>query len=186
MKPEQANVTRLLRAWSDGDADALDALTPLVYEELRRLARRTFRGERAGHTLQPTALVNEAFVRLAGSDVAWQDRKHFYALAARMMRRILVSHATARSASKRGGGEIRVTLDESAVGGAVPDDRLLDLDAAVSRLATLDPRQADLVELNVFSGLTFEEMASVTGLSTSTIDRELRLAKAWIKRELTG
>lgn len=178
------NITALLRAWQDGSPDALAALTASVYGELHRIARRTFRGERAGHTLQPTALVNEAFVKLVDAKVSWQDRAHFFALSARMMRRILLTHAEARSAAKRGGAEQPVTLVEGAVDTGVPDRRIEDLHEALEALAKFDPRKADLVELQVFGGLTFEEMAEVSGLSTSTLDRELRVAKAWLKQRL--
>ncbi|MEM9388224.1 MAG: sigma-70 family RNA polymerase sigma factor [Pseudomonadota bacterium] len=180
-----SNVTQLLQEWRAGDKGALEALTPLVHGELKRLAARQFRGERANHTLQPTALVNEAYLRLVDASIDWQDRAHFFALAARMMRRILATHAEARNAEKRGGGQPAVTLNEELVPSPSSDARLLDLDAAITRLAALDPRQAELVELNVFAGLTFAEMAKVTGLSTSTIDRELRFAKVWLKRELS-
>ena len=179
-----ADITVLLRAWQDGKPDALAALTDSVYGELHRIARRAFKGERAGHTLQPTALVNEAFVRLVNAQVSWQDRAHFYALSARMMRRILVNHAEARRTAKRGGADQPLTLIESAVGADEPDQRIEDLNEALVALAALDPRKADLVELQVFGGLTFDEMAEVSCLSTSTIDRELRFAKAWLKQRL--
>lgn len=182
--PEAANITVLLKSWQDGNQDALAALTAAVYDELHRIARRAFRGERAGHTLQPTALVNEAFVKLVDAQVSWQDRAHFFALSARMMRRILVNHAEARSAAKRGGGAQVVTLAEGAIGAEQADQRIEDLNEALSALAAFDSRKADLVELQVFGGLTFEEMAEVSGLSTSTLDRELRVAKAWLKQRL--
>jgi RNA polymerase sigma factor (TIGR02999 family) len=182
------SVTQLLRRWTDGDAGAADALAPLVYDHLHSLADRLFRGERAGHTLQPTALVHEAFMQLVGAEVDWRDRAHFYAITARMMRRLLVNHAIARRADKRGGDALRVTLDESS-GGTVEAQpeaaELLDLEAALSELAALDPRKVELVELQYFAGLTFEEMAEVTGLSTSTLDRDLRVARAWLKDRLT-
>jgi RNA polymerase sigma factor (TIGR02999 family) len=182
------SVTQLLRRWTEGDAGAAEALAPLVYDQLHALADRLFRGERPGHTLQPTALVHEAFVQLVGAEVDWRDRTHFYAIAARMMRRLLVNHAVARRAEKRGGDALRVTLDESS-GGTVdmrPEDaELLDLEDALSALAALDPRKVELVELQYFAGLTFEEMAEVTGLSTSTLDRDLRVARAWLKDRLS-
>ena len=138
----------------------------------------------AGHTLQPTALVHEVYGRLVDADVAWQDRAHFYALAARMMRRLLVDHAKARSAAKRGGG-LRVTLDEASLPAGDADAELLDLDEALTALAELDPRKAELIQLQYFGGLSFREMEAVTGLSSSTLDRDLRMARAWLKDRLS-
>jgi RNA polymerase sigma factor (TIGR02999 family) len=178
-------ITQLLQSWRHGDGAALDELTPLVYAELRDLAASYLRRERPGHTLQPTALVHEAYLRLVDAQVDWQDRSHFFALAARMMRRILVNHAEAHLAAKRGGGALAVTLSESLPSGLAPEHELLALDAALKKLAALSERQADIVELHYFGGLTYEEMADVTKLSTSTIDRELRLAKAWLASELS-
>lgn len=175
------DITQLLNLWRDGDHEAGDALTPLVYDELQSLARRLFRSERQSHTLQPTALVHEAYARLVNVDVTWQDRAHFYAIAARMMRRLLVNHANARNAAKRGGQAIRVTLDESGTAGKDPDADLLALEEGLNQLADLDQRKAELVELQYFGGLTFREMEEVTGLSSSTLDRELRMARAWLK-----
>ncbi len=181
---DSAPITSLLQSWQEGDESALPQLTSMVYDELRRIAGGAFRGERAGHTLQPTALVNEAFVKLIDAEVSWQNRAHFFALAARMMRRILVSHAKSRNAQKRGGPEEPVTLVEGLVGDEAPDSRIEDLDEAIQALSEFDPRKADLIELQVFGGLTFEEMAEVSGLSTSTLDRELRMAKAWLKQKV--
>lgn len=180
--PEQ--ITLLLQSWQEGDKAALDELATTVYDELRRLARSAFRGERAGHTLQPTALVNEAFVKLVNADISWQSRAHFFALSARMMRRILVNHAQSRSAQKRGGPAIAVTFHNSRVGETEPDERIEELDDALSELAQIYPRKADLVELQIFGGLTFEEMSEVSGLSSSTLTRELRMARAWLKQRL--
>ncbi|MDH4110061.1 MAG: ECF-type sigma factor [Gammaproteobacteria bacterium] len=180
-----AEITGLLNQWSHGDADAGNLLAPLVYDELHRIAQRLFRSERKARTLQPTALVHECYVKLIGVDVSWQDRAHFFSLAARMMRRLLVNHANARGAAKRGGGAIRVTLDESR---APEDDAgtdLLALDEALTKLAEIDKRKADLIQLQYFGGLTFREMEEVTGLSSSTLDRELRFARAWMKSQLT-
>lgn len=177
-------ITALLRAWQDGDETALSKLSSRVYDELHRIAQGVFRGERAGHTLQPTALVNEAFINLMDADVSWQDSAHFYALSARMMRRILVSHARSRNAQKRGGPNIAITLQEELVGASEPDSRLEELDDAITRLEGVDARKAELVELQIFGGLSFAEMAEVTGLSSSTIDRELRTAKAWLRTEI--
>lgn len=177
-------ITRLLSAWSGGDERALESLSPLIYDELHRLARRAFAGEKASHTLQPTALVNEAFIKLVNVDVSWQDRAHFFGLAARMMRRLLINHANARSARKRGGNAVRVTLDESAVAAPDIDLRLLEIDTAISKLAEIDARKAEIIELKYFGGLTGRELAEVTNLSTTTLGRELKLALTWITAEL--
>ncbi len=181
---EEAQITQLLCAWRDGDDQALAQLTPLVYDELKRLARNAFKGEHPGHTLQPTALAHEAYAKLIKADVPWQDRAHFFALSARMMRRILITHAKGRNAAKRGGDERPITLQEELVAGTSSGLRLLELDQTLSRLAEFDERKAQLIELQIFGGLTFDEMSEVTGLSTSTIHRDLRLAKAWLKNEL--
>ena len=178
------DITRLLNDWVGGNSDAGDALAPLVYDELRRRAGRVFAGEAAGHTLQPTALVNEAFAALVKVDVAWQDRAHFYALAARMMRRLLVNHANAKLAEKRGGGAMKVTLDPAAISATDDAADLVQLNDALGELEQLDPKKAELIELQYFGGLTFEEMAKVTGLSSSTLDRHLRMARAWLKDAL--
>lgn len=179
-------ITALLRDWRNGDGRALEALTPLVYDELRRIAAGYLRRERSGHTLQSTALVHEAYVRLVDADVGWQDRAHFFALAARTMRRILVDHAAARRAAKRGGDAVRVTLDVELVPQAEAEAStdLLALDAALKKLEALDPRHARIVELHFFGGLTYGEMSEALGISTSTLDRDLRLAKAWLASEL--
>lgn len=181
-------ITALLRDWRDGDRQALEKLTPLVYDELRRIAAGYLRAERCGHTLQSTALVHEAYVRLVDADVGWQDRAHFFALAARTMRRILVDHAEARRSAKRGGGAVRVTLHDEILPDGATDagTDLLALDAALAKLETLDPRHASIVELHYFGGLTYAEMSETLGLSTSTLDRDLRLAKAWLASELAG
>ena len=183
---DDADITRLLHAWSAGDAQALEALTPLIYDELHRLARRVFAGERAGHTLQPTALVNEAYAQLMKAEVDWQDRAHFYALSSRLMRRLLVNYAVARNTDKRGGKAVNVTLNEAV--DVAPDSEVefLRLDEALSRLAEIDERKARLIELQYFGGLSFREMEAVTGLSSSTIDRHLRTARAWLKAELSA
>ena len=182
---DEPAITRLLNQWSAGDEVAEAALTPLVYDELQRVAKRLFRGEKDSHTLQPTALVHEAFIRLIDVDVTWQDRAHFYALAARLMRRLFVDHAVARNAMKRGGGALRVTFDEASVKGQSADAGLIELEEALQALAALDPRKAQLIELQYFGGLSFREMAAVTGLSSSTLDRDLRLARAWLKDALS-
>ena len=175
------NITVLLSRWSEGDSNSSDKLAPLVYEELQRIARRLFRSENANHTLQPTALVHEAYVRLVDVDVDWKDRTHFFALAARMMRRLLINHAEARAAAKRGGGAIHVTL--SNVNSAAPDAELelLDLNNALDGLASYNKEMADLIELQYFGGLTLSEIAAFTGMSERTIGRNLRFARAWLK-----
>ena len=179
------DITNLLHDWRAGDADALEALTPLVYEKLRVLAARAFRGESAGHTLQPTALVNEALQGLIGSDVEWQDRKHFYALAARMMRRILINHATAKKAARRGGGAVRVTIqDAHASTDSDTDTDVLALDEALCALATFDERKANVVELHYFAGLTYREMADLMNIAESTVHQDLRIAKAWLHQRM--
>jgi RNA polymerase sigma factor (TIGR02999 family) len=176
----------LLVAWGKGDDGALATLLPLVYDELRQLARRHLRGERQGHTLQPTALVHEAYARLVDQErIPWQGRTHFFAMAAETMRRILVDHARKRHAAKRGGQGIQITLDESL---AVADRRDVDviaLDDALNGLASLDAMQAKLVELRFFSGLGIEETAKVLGISPATVKREWSAAKAWLYREMT-
>jgi RNA polymerase sigma factor (TIGR02999 family) len=181
---DRTEVSQLLDAWRGGDAAALERLLPLVYDELHALARRQMRGERPDHTLQTTALIHEAYLRLCGADVAWEGRVHFLAVAAQTMRRILVDHARARSRTKRGGGAAPVTLDDALA--AAPDrpDDLLALDEALGRLSALDERKGRAVELHYFGGLTYDETAAALGVSPATIDRELRLAKAWLYREM--
>jgi RNA polymerase sigma factor (TIGR02999 family) len=181
-------VTRLLREWSAGDRNALERLLPLVYDELRRCAGAYLRRERAGHTLQPTALVHEAYLKLVGGEtVAWKDRAHFFGVAARAMRQVLVDHARARNTAKRGEGQVLVAL-EAASGAATPPRNLdlLDLDRALSKLAGLDERQSRLVELRLFAGLTIEESAEVLRVSHATVSREWKHAEAWLQREMTG
>jgi len=181
-----ANPTTLLLAWGRGDETALDQLIPLVHDELRRLARRHMAGERAGHTLQATALVNEAYLRLIEvNQVRWQNRAHFFAVSAQVMRRILVDHARRRNV-KRGRGLRRVSLEEATmIGGERPTD-LAALDDALSLLAERDPRKAQVVELRFFGGLSVEESAEVLGVSPVTVMRDWRTAKAWLYRELSS
>ncbi len=176
-------VTTLLQNWRSGDADALEHLTPLVYDELRRLAARQLRSERSGHTLQATALVNEAFANLAEADVPFADRAHFFALAARMMRRILTDYGRRRASQKRGGGQRALTLQEDQVGDAREID-IVELDDALERLATIDARKSDGLVLHFFGGMTYEETAEALDVSAATVDRDLRLAKAWLANEL--
>jgi RNA polymerase sigma factor (TIGR02999 family) len=181
------NVTRLLQAWSEGDATALDQLVPLVDKELRRLARAYMRRERKDHTLQVTALVNEAFLRFADArGVRWQDRAHFLGIAARLMRRVLVDHARARGYQKRGGEAERVMLEDAGlVSAEVPLD-IVALDRALEAFATIDPRRSQVVELRFFGGLTVDETAHVLHVSAETVKRDWRLAKLWLLRELKG
>ncbi|MEM6702093.1 MAG: ECF-type sigma factor [Acidobacteriota bacterium] len=176
-------LTVLLMQWRKGDEDALEKLVPAVYGELRRLASYHMRGERQEHTLQPTAVVNEALLKLIDMEVDWTDRAHFMAVASRQMRRLLVDYARARRRHKRDGG-VRVTLDDSV---GFEDDGsvdMVDVDNAMNALKELDERKARLVELHYFGGLTYRELAEVTSVSEATVHRELRLAKAWLRREL--
>jgi RNA polymerase sigma-70 factor (ECF subfamily) len=179
-------VTRLLLAWSQGDRAALDQLIPLVSTELHRLAHHYMRGERAGHTLQTTALVNEAYVRLVdASRVEWRDRAHFFAVSASLMRRILVDFARKRRYQKRGGGAVLITLDEDDIPSPQPGPDIVALDSALEALAAFDPRAASIVELRFFGGLTVEETAEVVGVSPRTIKREWSAAKVWLLGEMT-
>ena len=182
--PSGTDVSVLLRAWSGGDQTALGRLTPIVYRELHRLAGRYMRRERPGHSLQTTALVNEAYMRLVGyTRMRWQDRAHFFAVAAQVMRRILVEHAR-RHNLKRGGDVPHVALDEAALVGADADVDLVALDDAMTALARVDPRKMQVVEMRFFGGLSVEETAEVLGISPVTVKRDWRMAKAWLYREL--
>jgi RNA polymerase sigma factor (TIGR02999 family) len=181
------DVTGLLRAWADGDEQALDRLIPLVEAELRRLARAYMARERPNHTLQTSALVNEAFIRLVDARrLAWQDRAHFIGIAARLMRRILVDHARARDYRKRGGGVPRVSLDEVIAATPAPDLDVLALDRALEKLMAIDERKCRVVELRFFGGLSVDETAGVLRVSSDTVKRDWRLAKLWLLRELEG
>jgi len=174
----------LLRSWRRGNHEAFDRLTPLVYEELRRKARRYLRGERANHTLTPTALVHEVYLRMVNIDrVDWHDRTHFFALAARQMRRVLVDSARARHYQKRGGGALNVTFEENLVVADRSRD-LVALDDALDVLALQDERKARVVELRFFGGLTNEEIAAALGISTDTVTRDWQMAKLWLRREM--
>lgn len=184
MADQPTEVSRLLLAWRDGDQAALDRLVPLVYDQLHALARRHLRGERPDHTLQTTALIHEAYLRLVGSDVTWEGHGHFMAVAAQTMRRILVDHARARSRDKRGGGAAVVDLDEVQIGSPEPGPELVALDDALDRLAAFDERKARAVELHYFGGFNYDETAEALGISPATVDRDLRLAKAWLYRDL--
>ena len=180
------DVSALLRAWSDGDQDALDKLTPIVYGELHRLAGRYMRGERTGHSLQTTALVNEAYMRLVDyKSMRWQNRAHFFAVSAQLMRRILVDHAR-RHNLKRGGDVLHVSLDEAATVADAGNTDLVALDRAMHALARIDPRKVQVVEMRFFGGLNVEETAEVLKISTITVKRDWRAAKLWLYREMTG
>ena len=180
-----SELTKLLREWSAGDAQALDRLTPLVYDELRRLARHHMGRERKDHTLQPTALVHEAFGRLIDADIPWNDRVHFFAVAAVTMRRVLVEYARKAKREKRGGGVAqKVTLDEGAALDASRPAELLNLNEALNKLAEFDARKARAVELHYFGGMTYDEGAAALEISAATFHRELRMARAWLQREL--
>jgi RNA polymerase sigma factor (TIGR02999 family) len=177
----------LLRAWSDGDESALEQLVPLVESELRRLARAYMGRERKDHTLQATALVNEAFLRITDArHIRWHDRAHFMGIAARLMRRVLVDHARARGYQKRGGGAERVILDEARLEAAARPLDVVELDRALEAFATVDARKSEVVELRFFGGLTVEETAEVLHVSADTVKRDWRLAKLWLLRELRG
>ncbi|HEX7283105.1 MAG TPA: sigma-70 family RNA polymerase sigma factor [Vicinamibacterales bacterium] len=180
-------ITELLQSWQQGNAQSGEEVVPLVYAELRRIARIRLSAERAGHTLQPTALVHEAWVRLMQQHGAtWQNRSQFFAIAAQAMRRILVDHARRRHSNKRNGGEAPVTLDavEDIVATPVPDEEMLALDAALEQLSSFDRRQANVVELRFFGGLSIEETAQVMDLSATTVKREWTTARAWLYREI--
>jgi RNA polymerase sigma factor (TIGR02999 family) len=188
---ESAEITRLLKAWGRGDSGALDALTALVYERLHRMARNYMRTERPGHTLQPTALVNEAFLRLVDTrDLDWTDRTHFFAVCARVMRRVLVDAARSRAAAKRGGQADRlehstaVNLDALPTAGAALSAQVCALDEALTALAQIDPRRAQVIELRFFGGLTVEETGQVMQVSPQTVMRDWKLARAWLARAL--
>jgi len=182
-----ADVTALLVDWSKGDRQALEEVMPLVYDELRRLAGSYLRRERSEHTLQSTAIVHEAFLRLVNQrDVRWQSRAHFYGIAAQMIRRILVDHARSHQAEKRGACALRVELEEGMAVSSQQEVDLVGLDVALEKLAALDERQSRIVEMRFFTGLSVEETAEVTGLSTATVKREWSSARAWLYREMTG
>jgi RNA polymerase sigma factor (TIGR02999 family) len=179
----QQPVTMYLRAWQEGDAAAFDRLFGIVHAELHRLARARMRGEGSGHTFSPTDLVSEAFLRLAGADVEWHDRAHFFAVSARIMRQILVDHARAKSALKRGGRARAVTLDEQTIAADRPEE-LIALDDALTALASVDERKAKVIELRYFAGMEHKEIAAAMQVHVNTIARDLRLGEAWIHRHL--
>jgi RNA polymerase sigma factor (TIGR02999 family) len=185
MPPERQLVTRLLQEWGSGSKEALDELMPVVYEQLRKLASRCLRAERPDHTLRATDLVHEAYLRLVDAEVAWQDRVHFFAVSARLLRRILVDHAKAHNRDKRGGGAEKISFDEAVWVGPQASGGIVELDEALHRLAEHDQRKSELVELLFFGGLTYDETAAALKISPATVHRELKMAKAWLHRELT-
>src|SRR5499426_2848206 len=187
MTPTSHEVTQLLLAWSEGDRQALDRLVPLVYDELRRLAHGYMRRERAGQTLQTTALIHEAYLRLIDANqVQWRNRAHFFGVAARLMRQILVAIARERGYQKRGGGARQVSLDEAMMIDEGRDEDLVALDEALGELAQIDARKAQVVEMRFFGGLTEDEIAATLNVSTETVRRDWRLARSWLRRELSG
>ena len=180
------NVTQLLIAWNGGDKQALDKLLPVVYDELRRQAARYLRRERPGHTLQTTALIHEAYLRLIDQkSVQWQNRAQFFGIAAQMMRRILVDHARTKHRAKRGGSDVRVSLTDATSVTKDPDLNLVELDEALNRLEKIDPQQSKIVELRFFSGLNVEETAAALQISPATVKRDWKVAKAWLHREIS-
>jgi RNA polymerase sigma factor (TIGR02999 family) len=184
MSAGDPGVTRLLVQWTEGNKHAMEELLPLVYDELRRLARSYLNRERPGHTLQSTALVHEAYMRLVDQNVSWQSRAHFFGIAAQMMRRILVDHARTKNAAKRGDGAYKVTLDEGLVAAEERDINVLALDEALTRLAEMDPQQSQIVELRFFAGLSIEDTSEVLKISPATVKRDWAMAKAWLYREM--
>lgn len=180
-------ITTLLRAWARGDESARDAIVSLAYDDLRRQAASHLRRERKDHTLEPAALVNETFLRLArGVGIEWQDRLHFFAVASQVMRRVLVDHARGRAAAKRGGGQPSTVMDDALAWCAQRNVDLIAMDDALSELAQLDARQAQVVELRFFGGLSVEETAAALDISTATVKREWRMARAWLYRRMTS
>jgi len=183
--PDRQLVTQLLQQWGAGDKQALDQLMPIVYDQLHKLASSCLRSERPDHTLRATALVHEAYLRLVQADVHWQDRVHFYAVSARILRRILVDHAKSRNRHKRGGEYQQIPLEEAILVGPEADRGMVELDEALQRLAHQDRRKSDLIELLFFGGLTYDEAAAALKISPATVHRELTLAKAWLNLELS-
>ncbi len=185
MNDDVSAVTQLLKSWKSGDNEALSELMPMVHDTLRKLAGKYMQSENAGHTLQATALVNEAFLKLVDADVTWQNRAHFMAIAARSMRHILVDHAKSKGRQKRGGDDVLVTLHEANVAGEKAQPELLEIEEALTALADLDARKAEIVELSFFGGMTYDEIGEALGISPATVDRELRFSKAWLQRFMT-
>jgi RNA polymerase sigma factor (TIGR02999 family) len=185
MISRQAEVTQLLSSWRSGDSDALDKVSEIVYAELKRLAHSHMAKERLAHTLQTTALVGEAFIRIVDADIDYQSRNHFMVIAARMMRRILIDHARSRQRQKRGDGLQRVTLNEALDGYAAPSADILSLDESLTRLAEFDETKATIIECQYFAGLSSAQMAEFLGLSKRTVEREAQLARAWLQMQLS-
>jgi len=184
--PSTHEVTQLLKAWTTGDEQALEKLTPLVYEQLHRVARHYMAGQRSGHVLQTTALVNEVYLQLVDcGQMHWQDRAHFFAMSAHLMRRILIDFARSRGSLKRGGGALHISLDEAPSVRKEPDPNLVALDDALKALAAVDERESKVVELRFFGGLSIKETAEVLKVSVETVQRDWRLAKIWLLRELS-
>ena len=184
--PESQQITQLLQDWREGKKTALDQLTPLVYKELRKLAVSYLRRDRPDHTLQPTALIHEAYIRMVNQDLPdWKSRTHFFGVAANLMRQILVDHARKHHAAKRGAGSKKVTLEDALVFSEEKGSELLLLDEALTQLAVVDPRKARVIELRYFAGLSVNETAEALGISVATTGRDLRMAEAWLRRELT-
>ena len=182
---QQQQVTMLLREWSSGNKKVIDELVPLLYGHLRRIAANHLRSERPDHTLSATALVHEAYLELADADIAWQNRAHFYAVASRVLRHILVDHARSGNRQKRGGGTEMLALDEAVIIGPQVPPEILELDAALHKLAKQDERKSGIVEMLFFGGMTYDETAEALQISPATVHRELKMAKAWLHRELT-
>ena len=183
---EESPITQLLVDWRAGRQQALDEAMPLIFDGLHRIAQKYMRMEDPGHTLQPTAIVNEAYIKLVAVEIDWQNRAHFFAVAARMMRHILVDHAKAKHRDKRGGAATRLSLDDVSVSQPCADVDVLELDMAMQKLARFDERKCKVVELQFFGGLNYEEIAAVLKISAATVDRELRFAKAWLHREMSS
>jgi RNA polymerase sigma factor (TIGR02999 family) len=186
MDPDRSSITLLLQQSRGGNKAAFDELIPVVYDRLYRLAARRLSSERQGHTLKTTEIVHEAYLRLVDADIAWSDRAHFYAIAAQVMRRILIDYAKSRNRNKRGGEFEMVPLDSAFELGAPSSSNLLEVNEALERLSAKDARKGTIVELLVFGGLTYDEAAEALGISPATLHRELKLAKAWLHRELTS
>jgi RNA polymerase sigma-70 factor (ECF subfamily) len=185
MTSSPQNITQLLVEWGNGDKEALDKLLPIVYEELRRQAERFLRRERPNHTLQPTALIHEAYLKLINQEhMRWQNRAQFFGIAAQLMRRILVDHARGKQAAKRGGEDVKLQLDEAMIGGRQKDVNLVTLDEALNRLGQLDEQQGKIVELRYFSGLSIDETSAAVSISPATVKRDWTIAKAWLRREI--
>lgn len=186
MPDDPKGITRLLQQSRGGNKEAFDELVPIVYDQLHKMAARCFSSEHPGHTLRTTALLNEAYLKLVESNVDWTDRVHFFAVAARVMRRILVDHARGQTREKRGGDAEKISLDQGMEVGVQAPTQLLDLDRALERLSTLDRRKSEVVELLFFGGLTYDEAAAALEISPATLHRELKMAKAWLYKELSG